>query len=238
MATITIPTPFRPYTGGASSLEIQASDVGGAIEELVAQYPPLAQHLFKEEGDIRPFVNLFLNGDDIRFLNGKDTKLAKEDKLRLIPSIAGGNSIAQVDQSALKTNQGTIVLLSVLAFLLNNTSIVAVVAIIMLIGTLVGKPGFSFLYKYGLRPLKILKPAITPDDPAAHRFAQGVGVAVLGFALISFASNYATLGWVFTWVVILLALINLVSGFCLGCTLYYFGKKRKNNKLASAKGTH
>jgi len=237
MATLSIPTPFRPFTDGASLLEVEASDVGGAIRELVTKYPPLEQHLFSEDGELRTFVNLFINGEDIRYLDGRDTIITKEDKLRIIPSIAGGNNISKVDQSALKTNQSVIVALSLFGFLLNQPNIVALVAIFMLIGTLVGKPGFAFLYKAVLLPLGIVKPDVIADDPASHRFAQAVGVLFLAFALVAFGNQLFTLGWVFTWVVIALAFINLVSGFCLGCTIYYWIKRFRKNKLSSIKGT-
>ncbi len=98
MATLSIPTPFRPFTDGTSKLEIQANDVGGAITELVIQYPMLQQHLFTEEGKLRSFVNLYLNGEDVRYLQGEETQLKEEDQLRIIPSIAGGFEIPQIGQ--------------------------------------------------------------------------------------------------------------------------------------------
>ena len=92
MPTLSIPSPLRSYTEGARSIDLQSADVGGAVQELVTRYPALEAHLFTEEGTIRPYVNLFLNGEDVRHLQGLDTELAEEDKLRIIPSIAGGNS--------------------------------------------------------------------------------------------------------------------------------------------------
>lgn len=102
MITLLIPTPFRPFTNGISTFEVKANQVGEAITELVTQYPTLKQHLYTEEGKLRSFVNLFLNGEDIRYLQGEETLLEDSDQLRIIPSIAGGKEIDLIDQSALK----------------------------------------------------------------------------------------------------------------------------------------
>jgi len=90
MPTLAIPTPFRTYTEGTSVIEVNARDVNGAINEFLGAYPALRNHLVAEDGSLRPFVNLSLNGEDVRFLQGLGTELQKEDKLRIIPSIAGG----------------------------------------------------------------------------------------------------------------------------------------------------
>lgn len=230
MATLSIPTPFRPYTGGTSTLEIEATSVGGAVQELVTQYPSLQQHLFTEEGKLRSFVNLFLNGEDVRYLQGEETELTTEDQLRIIPSIAGGKAIQKIDQTALKTNQAVIVLLSILAFLFNQPLLIGLVAFFMLLGTVIGKPGFGFIYKKALLPLGLAKPNVISDDPASHRFAQAVGTLFLGFALTSFGFGFAIAGWTFTWIVIALAFLNLVSGFCLGCAIYYWGIQLKHKR--------
>jgi adenylyltransferase/sulfurtransferase len=78
------------------------------MDSLVQQHPTLRQHLFNGEGELRPFVNLFLNDEDIRHLQGLDTPVKPEDRLMIIPSIAGGLpqiSARGVDHSALRTNQ-------------------------------------------------------------------------------------------------------------------------------------
>jgi molybdopterin converting factor small subunit len=90
MPKLSIPTPFRTYTGGTSNLNIQASDVRGAVQELIAEYPDLESHLFNDDGNLRPFVNLYVNDEDVRYLQGLDTELDEQDHLRIIPSIAGG----------------------------------------------------------------------------------------------------------------------------------------------------
>lgn len=94
MVTLRIPTPLRPYANGANEIEVQSQTVGEALEELTQQYPALRRHLYTEEGDLRTFVNLFLNDEDIRQLQGQDTQLKPGDRLMILPSIAGGCSQA------------------------------------------------------------------------------------------------------------------------------------------------
>jgi MoaD family protein len=91
MTILRIPSPLRPYADGASELQIQAENVGQAIDELTEKYPSLRTHLFSEEGELRPFVNLFLNEEDVRHLQGQQTPLQDGDKLMILPSIAGGS---------------------------------------------------------------------------------------------------------------------------------------------------
>lgn len=89
MATIRIPTPLRPYTGGNSAVSVNGGTVGAALTDLTTQHPDLRQHLF--EGDeLRSFVNIYLNQEDVRYLEGAETEIADSDTLMIIPSIAGG----------------------------------------------------------------------------------------------------------------------------------------------------
>lgn len=90
MTTLRIPTPLRPYADGASEIEVQADNVALALEELTDKYPSLRKHLFTEEGELRTYVNLFINDEDIRHLEGVETPVNAGDKLMIIPSIAGG----------------------------------------------------------------------------------------------------------------------------------------------------
>jgi molybdopterin converting factor small subunit len=90
MTILRIPTPLRPYTDGASQLEISGGSVGEALDELITQYPALQTHLFAENGELRAFVNLFLNDEDVRHLRGRETKIEEGDSLMILPSIAGG----------------------------------------------------------------------------------------------------------------------------------------------------
>lgn len=89
MPVFRIPTPLRPYSGGNSQVTVAGDTVGAALEDLTGQYPDLRQHLY-EGGELRSFVNIYLNQEDIRFSNGVDTAIAPDDTLMIIPSIAGG----------------------------------------------------------------------------------------------------------------------------------------------------
>jgi molybdopterin converting factor small subunit len=90
MAVLRIPTPLRPYAGGAAQLEIKSALVSSALDELVAAHPELKQHLFNDAGELRAFVNLFVNDENVRDLQGPDTPLKASDTLMILPSIAGG----------------------------------------------------------------------------------------------------------------------------------------------------
>jgi len=90
MSVLRIPTPLRPFAEGASEIEVHAENVGLALEELTQRYPSLRKHLFNETGDLRSYVNLFINNEDIRHLQGVDTPVSAGDQLMIIPSIAGG----------------------------------------------------------------------------------------------------------------------------------------------------
>jgi len=89
MASIKIPTPLRIYTGNQSQVTVSGETIGAALNDLTAQYPELRPHLFNGD-QLRNFVNVFIDDEDIRFLNGLDTEINEKDALRIIPSIAGG----------------------------------------------------------------------------------------------------------------------------------------------------
>jgi adenylyltransferase/sulfurtransferase len=89
MTTIRIPTPLRPYAGGQSKVAVSGGTVGAALDDLTGQHPDLRQHLY--EGDnLRSFVNIYLNKEDVRQLDGQETAVKEDDTLMIIPSIAGG----------------------------------------------------------------------------------------------------------------------------------------------------
>lgn len=90
MSQLRVPTPLRPYTDGQGHLEVQASTVGEALLELTTQFPSLGPHLYNDEGELRPYVNLFVNDQDIRALEGERTAIHEGDTLMILPSIAGG----------------------------------------------------------------------------------------------------------------------------------------------------
>ncbi|MFZ0544884.1 MAG: MoaD/ThiS family protein [Candidatus Promineifilaceae bacterium] len=89
MPSFRIPTPLRPYSGGNSQVEVTGSTVGEALEALTGQYPDLRQHLY-DGPQLRSFVNIYLNQEDIRYGDGVETAVGENDTLMIIPSIAGG----------------------------------------------------------------------------------------------------------------------------------------------------
>ena len=90
MASLRIPTPLRVYADGKTEVNVQGGTVSEAMDDLVVQYPALQPHLFNRDDQLRPFVNLFLGEDNVRDLDGLTTPLNEDDRLLLIPSIAGG----------------------------------------------------------------------------------------------------------------------------------------------------
>ena len=90
MPSLRIPTPLRSYTDGQAEIDLQGSNVAQVMDDLVVRYPALRPHLFNGNGQLRPFVNLFLNQENVKDLQGMETPLKDDDRLMLIPSIAGG----------------------------------------------------------------------------------------------------------------------------------------------------
>ena len=90
MAKILIPTPLRQYTGKQPSIEVQGSTVGEALSGLVEQHPDLRRHLYTEDGKLRAFVNVYLNDEDVRYLQKEATAVHDSDNISIVPSIAGG----------------------------------------------------------------------------------------------------------------------------------------------------
>lgn len=127
-----------------------------------------------------------------------------------------------VDYSALRTNQGFVVLLLVVGFLLDSWHLVALVAAVLLLGAALPAANlFKSIYFYLLRPSGIARPDVREDDPAPHRFAQGVGGTVTIASAAALASGWGLLGWSLSGIVVALASLNLFAGVCVGCLLYY-----------------
>ncbi len=90
MSKIHIPTPLRQYVGKQASVDVQGATVAEAMNALVAQHPELRKHLYTDEGKLRAFVNLYVNDEDIRYLQKEATALKDGDNISIVPSIAGG----------------------------------------------------------------------------------------------------------------------------------------------------
>ena len=90
MAKVRIPTPLRKLTNNEELVEVNAASVGAAITELQTRYPGIKERLVDETGAIRRFVNVYVNEEDIRFLQNQETPLKGNDEISIIPAIAGG----------------------------------------------------------------------------------------------------------------------------------------------------
>ena len=88
--TVKIPTPLRRVTNGRDSIALNSSKVKECIEQLEAQFPGIKERLMDETGELRHFVNVYVNGEDVRFLNGLDTELKTGDEISIVPAVAGG----------------------------------------------------------------------------------------------------------------------------------------------------
>jgi hypothetical protein len=132
------------------------------------------------------------------------------------------NSVRKVDHSALRTNQAFIIGTLLAAFIANSWILVAFVCAVMLVGTVFPQAGlFKLIYSRILRPLGWVKPDAIEDNPEPHLFAQGLGSIFLLAATIALLNGAVTVGWVLTWIVIVLAGVNLFLNFCAGCFVYY-----------------
>jgi len=87
---VRIPTPLRAMTKGAAEVHAEASTIGGVITDLERQFPGLRDRIVEESGEIRRFVNIYVNQEDIRFLEGDKTALKPGDEVSIVPAIAGG----------------------------------------------------------------------------------------------------------------------------------------------------
>jgi adenylyltransferase/sulfurtransferase len=97
--TVSIPTPLRSFTAGRDSIELSGDTVGQVLDGLLAAHAGLRRHLIQDDGRLRTFVNLYLNETDIRHLSSTATPVHPGDVLTIVPSIAGGSSAVQTDQS-------------------------------------------------------------------------------------------------------------------------------------------
>lgn len=93
MATkILIPTPLRTYTAMQDTIEVEGGTVGELLSNMTSTYTELRKHLFTEDGKLRNFVNIYVNDDDIRYLDKEETPVSSDDTVSIVPSVAGGRS--------------------------------------------------------------------------------------------------------------------------------------------------
>jgi hypothetical protein len=132
----------------------------------------------------------------------------------------------KVDLNALKFNQVSIVTLLLLGFVFNLIYLPVIVSIVLIIGSIEPRLAlFKQIYRHVFVQLKLVKPNIVEESPAPHNFAQLLGGIVLVVSMLFLFNGSIIAGWAFAWFVILLALANIIFGFCAGCFIYFrFGK--------------
>ena len=87
---VRIPTPLRRMTNGEAKVELESSNVAELVEKLDSSFPGFKDRLVDENGDLRYFVNIYLNGEDVRFLQGLETSTNSGDEVSIVPAVAGG----------------------------------------------------------------------------------------------------------------------------------------------------
>jgi molybdopterin synthase sulfur carrier subunit len=87
---VRIPTPLRRFTNGADEVGTNGATIGAVVNDLEQQYPGIKERLCDDAGNVRRFVNIYVNGDDIRFLNHLETPVKDGDEVSIVPAIAGG----------------------------------------------------------------------------------------------------------------------------------------------------
>ncbi len=89
-ATLKIPTPLRKATNGESTVSVEGSDLLQCIDSLDSQYPGIKERLCSDNGELHRFVNVYINGEDVRFQNGLGTSVKDGDEISIVPAVAGG----------------------------------------------------------------------------------------------------------------------------------------------------
>jgi len=147
-------------------------------------------------------------------------KLMLKDLVMTVSATADASPARRIDENALRFNQVMIVGLVVLAFITDQRWLVLLTGVCMAIGAAwPGRGPFQLLYRKVLIPSGVISPRAEPGDPRPHRFAQIVGASCL-IAAGLLLNRWDLAGWFLAWVVVALALVNLLFGFCTGCFLY------------------
>jgi sulfur-carrier protein len=90
MATVLIPTPLRRLTGGQSKVVAPGNDISAVLQSVDEQYPGFNQKLIDDDGNVKRFINVFVNNDEIRSLQGMETPVSNDDRISIVPAMAGG----------------------------------------------------------------------------------------------------------------------------------------------------
>ena len=92
MSTVRLPAVLRAQANGERAIEVEGSTIGAAVQSLVGRHPALTEQLLTADGELHRFVNIYLNGQDVRYLSGLETPVGDRDEIRLLPAIAGGST--------------------------------------------------------------------------------------------------------------------------------------------------
>jgi molybdopterin synthase sulfur carrier subunit len=87
---VRLPTVLRPQAGGQSTVTVKGSTIGDVLRELVSEFPGMSGQLLNEDGSLHRFVNVYVNDDDVRYLESLDTPVKEGDEVSLLPAVAGG----------------------------------------------------------------------------------------------------------------------------------------------------
>lgn len=90
MTQVRLPTVLRPSAGGNSSLEVNGESIREILEAISSKYPQFASQVLTEDGELHKFVNVYLNDDDVRYLEKLETKVGTDDRISILPAVAGG----------------------------------------------------------------------------------------------------------------------------------------------------
>lgn len=132
------------------------------------------------------------------------------------------DTLPKVDQSQIRVNQASMILVLLIGFIFDLWVLVAAIAVIHIVGVLAPQLlVWRWLYQGLLKPLGFVRPDVIADHPEPHRFAMAVGGGLAVLSTVLHLLGLSTAGWVVTWVLMLLAAVNLFLGFCLGCFTYY-----------------
>ena len=90
-AKVKIPTPLRKLTNGETSVDADGATISAIVDSLDSSYPGLRERLLDDSGELRHFVNIYLNGEDVRYLDGLNSAVGENDELSIVPAVAGGS---------------------------------------------------------------------------------------------------------------------------------------------------
>jgi sulfur-carrier protein len=106
MSVVKVPAVLRANVGGAREVQAAGSTIGEVLDTLSGAYPALRDQLFTQDGELNRFVNVYVNGQDVRYLDGRATAVADTDEVRLLPAMAGGSVAVGVEPRAMAGGSG------------------------------------------------------------------------------------------------------------------------------------